>query len=129
MAVTRQNHLPGGSGSGHDTVGSDASVVRGIGLPTLLQMLEAERKSCTVQVAAAGRHGRLWMRDGVLAGAESGMQRGRAALFAMLDWSEPVIEVLERCDAPQSMRESLQSLLLDHAVEKDHQGLSRDPRS
>jgi DNA-binding response OmpR family regulator len=110
------------------------SVVRGIGLPTLLQMLEAERKSCTLQVAAGGRHGRLWMREGVLAGAEAGTRSGRAALFAMLDWSDPVIEVLERGDTQltardRSMRDGLQSLLLDHAVEKDHESVGKDARS
>lgn len=95
------------------------SVVRGIPLPTLLQVLEGERKTATLRVEGP-ESGSLWIRDGVVVRAERGELRGREAVFAMLDWRLPVVEVLERCDATATMHEGVQELLLAHAVEKDH---------
>jgi DNA-binding response OmpR family regulator len=99
------------------------SVVRGIGLATLLQMIEVEKKDCTLSVRSEGRSGRLWVRDGRLARAETrsfNLRRGRDAFFAMLDWPSPVIEVVDRCDLPDPGVEGLQGLLLQHAIAKDH---------
>lgn len=96
------------------------SVVRGIGLPTLLQMLEVERKDCTLSVAAEGEGGRLWVRGGRLVRAETRLLLGRDAFFEMLDWRSPVVEVVDRCDLPDSGERSLQELLLEHAIAKDH---------
>jgi DNA-binding response OmpR family regulator len=100
------------------------SIVRGIALATLLQVLEVERKTVTLRVEGPTT-GRLWIRDGVLVRAECADVRGREAFFAMLDWALPVVEVTERCDTPATMQESLQALLLEHAVEKDHGSLPR----
>ena len=96
------------------------SVVRGIGLPTLLQMLEAERKDCTLSVAAAGEAGRLWVSSGRLVRAETRLLLGRDAFFAMLDWRSPVVEVVDRCELAGGSDENLQELLLEHAIAKDH---------
>jgi DNA-binding response OmpR family regulator len=98
------------------------SVVRGIALGTLLQMLEVERKDCTLTVSGGGESGRLWIRGGRLQRAEAQGRRGRAAFFAMLDWPAPVVDVLERCDVEEGDATRLQELLLAHAIEKDHGG-------
>lgn len=95
------------------------SILRGIALPTLLQMLEAERKDCTLTVAAAGASGRIWVREGKLVFAECGDESGPAAFFAMLDWPAPVVEVADRCDLAAAHAESLQELLLEHAIASD----------
>lgn len=96
------------------------SVVRGIGLSTLLQMLEVERKDCTLHVADGHANGRIWVLGGRLAGAETRRLRGREAFFEMLDWAAPVVEVIDRCERPASSEQGLQELLLEHAIAKDH---------
>jgi DNA-binding response OmpR family regulator len=96
------------------------SVVRGIALATVLQMIEVEKMDCTLTVATAGENGRVWLRRGRLAGVETRRRRGREALFEMLDWPLPVIDVVDRCDRPSGTEQSLQELLLEHAIAKDH---------
>jgi len=96
------------------------SVVRGIGLPTLLQMLEVERKDCTLTVSAEGEGGRLWVRGGRLLRAETRLLLGRDAFFAMLEWRSPVVDVVDRCELASGSDENLQELLLEHAIAKDH---------
>lgn len=96
------------------------SVVRGIALATLLQMIEAEQKSCTLTVAAGGESGRLWVRGGRLVAADTRERQGREAFFEMLEWPAPVVEVVDRCERPAGGGQGLQELLLEHAIAKDH---------
>lgn len=98
------------------------SIVRGIALGSLLQMLEIERKSCTLAVDGPAASGCLWVRDGRLAHAETRLRRGRDAFFEMLDWSSPVVHVADRCELPAGRVESLQQLLLEHAIARDQHG-------
>lgn len=77
-----------------ETLAASASGhLRGISLATLLQMMELDRKTCTVQVKANGRQGSLVFRDGQLLDAVTGSHRGNEAALEILGWDEGAIEL------------------------------------
>jgi len=67
--------------------------LRGITLATLLQMIELDRKTCTVQVTAEGRRGTLAFRAGELLDAATGTLRGDAAALEILAWDQGAIDL------------------------------------
>jgi hypothetical protein len=97
------------------------SLVRGIALPTFLQILEIDRKTCTIVVSYRGRVGEIFFRDGKLIHAriEDGGE-GKEALFEMLSMPEHSIRVIDRCDAERKIAGSLGSLLMEWSVREDH---------
>jgi DNA-binding response OmpR family regulator len=70
--------------------------VENISLASFLQLLEIERKTCTLHVAAgAGRHGTLSFRTGKLVGAETGDLTGGEAALEIITWDQADIEISE----------------------------------
>lgn len=75
------------------TVGASGHLA-GIGLPTFLQLVEMERKTCTVRVRSAGRVGDLFLRRGLLAGAHTSFLDGVEAATEIVCWDRPEIDIL-----------------------------------
>jgi DNA-binding response OmpR family regulator len=96
------------------------SRVRGISLPTFLQIIEIEQKTCTVIVSHRGRVGELCFREGMLIHARLERTEGAEALFGMLSMREHSLRVIDRCEAEQTIANSLTSLLMDWSVREDH---------
>ncbi len=96
------------------------SQVRGISLPTFLQIMEADRKTCTVIVSRGGRVGEVYFRGGRLVQARIEGIEGKEALFAMLSLSEHSLRVIDGCDVDGSLSQSLSSLLMEWSVREDH---------
>jgi len=96
------------------------SVVRGISLESFLQMLEVERKSCTLTVTSGPRSGRLYVRGGALIHAEAGNRAGKTAAFAILSWTDYRFEILDECHAEPTITDGLSSILMEWCVQKDH---------
>lgn len=96
------------------------SLVRGISLATFLQIMEMERKSCTVIVSHGGRVGELYFRDGRLIQARLEETEGEEALFRMLSMREHSLRVIDKCDADRRISSSLTSLLFEWSVREDH---------
>ena len=70
---------------------SASGYVRGIALPTFLQMLEIEQKTCIVTVEADGRTGTLHFVEGQLWDAEADGRTGEEAASVIVSWKEPSI--------------------------------------
>jgi CheY-like chemotaxis protein/predicted regulator of Ras-like GTPase activity (Roadblock/LC7/MglB family) len=88
--------------------------LRGITLPTLLQMVAADRKTCTVRVRTRDATGLLYFKAGELLDAETGDLRGEAAACAIVTWSRPEIEILGgRVQRTRTMKRSLSELLME----------------
>lgn len=68
--------------------------LRGIALPTVLQMIEADRKTCTVRVSSRGHDGELAFKGGLLADARTGDLQGTDAAMEIVCWKEPEIDIL-----------------------------------
>lgn len=90
------------------------SYLRGITLPAFLQLLEMERKSCTLRVRSRGRVGYLCFREGVLMEADNGQGRGDAAALDIVSWEEAEIELSGVCKiSDRRIRASLSFILME----------------
>jgi CheY-like chemotaxis protein/c-di-GMP-binding flagellar brake protein YcgR len=68
--------------------------IKGIPIYSFLQMLEAEEKTCTLQVNKKDEKGLLYIKNGALIGAESKNFTGEKAAHLILSWQETVLEIL-----------------------------------
>jgi DNA-binding NarL/FixJ family response regulator/c-di-GMP-binding flagellar brake protein YcgR len=71
----------------------ERSTVKGIPIHSFLQMLESEKKTCTLQVTRKNDRGMFYIREGVLINAETKSLAGEEAAFLILTWEETVIEI------------------------------------
>jgi CheY-like chemotaxis protein len=88
----------------------------GIPLPAVLQLVELERRTCTIVISSRRRYGQLHVIGGRIADAhvEASAEDGHDAVLEILSWDEPVIEfqslhegITSRIDTP------IQHLLID----------------
>ncbi len=99
---------------------SRQSVVRGLSLPSLLQVIQMERKTCTLAVSWGASHGQLGLHEGELIHAQLGRTTGKEALFAILDWPTPVLTIEDRFEGPTNLSGGVQQLLLEYYIREDH---------
>lgn len=69
--------------------------VENITLASFLQLLEMERKTCTLSITSVGRKGRLHFRSGRLTGAGTGQLHGQDAALEIVTWEHATIEISE----------------------------------
>lgn len=94
--------------------------IEGITLAGLLQILNLERKSCSLRVASEGRLGELYCEAGEVIHAECLGAQGVDAVHAILGWPEPTIEIAEApALAERTIDVSLVHLLLNSARRRD----------
>ena len=72
---------------------SSTGVVKGIPISSFLQMLENDGESCTLCVTCEESSGYLFLREGMLVGAETGALTGEAAVYEMIGWEGALIEI------------------------------------
>lgn len=96
------------------------SILRGISLESFLQVLEVERKTCTLTVTSQNQVGKLYVFEGKLIHAETNDHAAKAAAFAMLSWPDYSIKIVEKCDAQPTITERLNAILMEWCVNKDH---------
>ncbi|MFA6958445.1 MAG: DUF4388 domain-containing protein [Thermoanaerobaculia bacterium] len=96
------------------------SVVRGISLQTFLQIVELEKKTCTVIVSHGGRVGEVYLRAGQLIQARLDGTDGEDALFALLSMPDHAFRIVDRCDAERGIATSLTTLLMRWTLREDH---------
>lgn len=106
---------------------SRESILRGISLESFLQVLEVERKTCTLTITSGHRVGRLYIHDGILIHAETELFAAKAAAFAMLSWPDYSIKIVEKCDAKPTITDRLNAILMEYCVNKDHGLLAGEP--
>jgi uncharacterized protein (TIGR02266 family) len=68
----------------------ETSLMRGrldaMSLPNIVQMIEMERRSGTLNLSAEGRQGQILFREGQILGAVQGPRRGDPAVYALCTW-------------------------------------------
>lgn len=102
--------------------------IAGITLFGLLQLLEVERKSGLVLVAAAQREGRLYFDEGTFVHAHTRVLDGLEAAYEILGWPDPAVEIFYKRRARQrTVREPLQHVLMEAARLLDESARSRVP--
>ncbi|MEW6079956.1 MAG: DUF4388 domain-containing protein [Thermodesulfobacteriota bacterium] len=94
--------------------------IHGISLTSFLQMSEMEKTSCTLKINADQKTGSLFLVKGALIAAESGELTGEEAVFDILSWKNPTIEI---DDSPVNRKKEIESplisLLMESARRKD----------
>jgi CheY-like chemotaxis protein len=94
--------------------------VENISLASFLQLLEIERKTCTLSVASAEHGGRLYFRNGKLVGAETDGFSGQAAALEIVTWEHADVEIADGCPAQEpEMEAGLSYLLMEGMRLKD----------
>jgi predicted regulator of Ras-like GTPase activity (Roadblock/LC7/MglB family) len=67
--------------------------VENLTLASFLQLLEMERKTCSLAVSSLGHHGLLYLREGHLVGAEMAGLKGQPAALEIVTWENADIEI------------------------------------
>ncbi|QUW00807.1 response regulator [Chloracidobacterium sp. MS 40/45] len=96
-------------------------VIQGLTLPSFLQLLEAECKSCALRVTASGRVGYLYFSDGELFHAETGESSGEAAAYDILLWDAVKLQMaaLPATPPPKTLHDRLMGLLMEAFRRRD----------
>jgi len=96
--------------------------VENISLASFLQLLEMERKTCTLSVRSVGREGKLYFRAGRLVGAATGELTGREAALEVVTWEHASIEIADGCPAVEpEIDVALSYLLMEGMRIKDEE--------
>jgi predicted regulator of Ras-like GTPase activity (Roadblock/LC7/MglB family) len=67
--------------------------VENLTLASFLQLLEMERKTCSLAVSSNGHRGLLYLREGHLVGAETAGLKGQPAALEVVTWENAVIDI------------------------------------
>lgn len=88
--------------------------IRGISLPSFLQMLELEGKTCTLEVSTGRQMGYLYFNEGTLLDARAGQLTGSDAALKILTWNRPMIDLdYQEITQKRTILRPLMSILLE----------------
>jgi CheY-like chemotaxis protein len=94
--------------------------IRGFSLPSFLQLVEIESKTCTLEIEYEGNKGSLYFSDGCLIGAKTANKIGAEAALELLSLEKAEIDILSKCRKTQKTIDTpLHYLLLESARLKD----------
>jgi len=96
-----------------------------INLPAFLQLLEIERKTCTLRAESAGRSGRMFISRGEMLDARVDGVSGEAAAFAIIGWLSGNVHVEHGCFvAERTLQKPISHLLMSALQYRDEAGLN-----
>ena len=101
------------------TLAAQESVLNGISLENFLQMIEQERKTCTLRIISGYQVGHLYLHKGRLIAAKTGALCEKKAAMAILTWPNCTINISEKCTHEPMMNLSIQTLLVEWCIAKD----------
>ena len=97
-----------------------SGLIRGIGLNSILQLLNWEKKSCTLTVNSEAGMGLIYLKAGEVIHSVFREFEGLAAAYEILTWDRPDIEFVETCRVDQTIDLPLTELLLNAAMLSDN---------
>jgi CheY-like chemotaxis protein len=77
--------------------GSTKGHVAGISLPSFMQLLELDKKTCTLHIKSARNRGDMFFNQGELLSASTGNLTGQTAALEIINWDNPEIEIENKC--------------------------------
>ena len=96
--------------------------VWGVNLTSFLQMLNADLKTCILNVTRPGEAGRIYIEEGNIVTAECGSQVGDDALYTILAWDDPIIEIEYTAFTKwRTISAGLMSMLMESQRRKDNE--------
>lgn len=110
--------------------GASRGYITGVSLSSFLQLLELDKKSCTLSIHAGTKKGTLYFRDGNLLDATTRDLQGSEAAFAIVGWKNVEIGIENNCSLTQEkIKESLGFILLEGCRRKDERATDADTLS
>ena len=101
-------------------------MVKGIALGSLLQLMNWERKSCTMTVRCEEDLGYLYVKDGDLIHAALRDREPLQSAYSILNWDRPEIEFVDTCRVERTLDLPVTEILLNAAMIKDLGGALPD---
>lgn len=90
------------------------SYIRGINLATFLQLVHLEDKTCTLTITSKSGRGVLHIQKGELFAAETETTSGAQAVFEIVCWEDPEIDMQPICrQRERQIDASIESILLE----------------
>lgn len=109
---------------------SSQGFIQGITLPTFLQLVEMEKKTCTLNISSQNMSGRLFFRKGNILDAETPLTSGDNAAYEIVCWENVQIEIDPVCRKKVSkIQAPLQHIIMEGfrlKDEKERKGSSTD---
>ncbi|RUM41790.1 MAG: hypothetical protein DSY80_08300 [Desulfocapsa sp.] len=100
--------------------GPSQGYITGVSLSSFLQLLELDKKDCTLTIKAGSRSGTMFFRDGKLLDARFGAVRGSEAAYEIVSWKNVEISIDNKCGvSTRKIVESLGFILLEGSRRKD----------
>lgn len=97
-----------------------SGTVQGITLPSFLQLIQNDRKSCVLRITALGTEGRLTFVSGELVDASTAELTGENAALEIVCWDEARIEIQPVAkDINHTVKLSLTAILMEGIRQKD----------
>jgi CheY-like chemotaxis protein len=94
--------------------------IRGFSLPSFLQLIQIESKTCTLEIEHENAKGFLYFMEGSLIGAKTANKTGTEAALEILSLEKAEIDILAKCRNPEKTIDTpLHYLLLESARIKD----------
>lgn len=100
--------------------GPSKGYITGVSLSSFLQLLELDKKSCTLTIHAGSRKGIMYFKDGTLLDARAPNLQGSEAAYNIVSWKNVEIEIENSCSVTQeNIKETLGFILLEGSRRKD----------
>ena len=97
-----------------------SGIIHGLPLHSLLQMLEGEKKTCTLKVSTKKCLGFIYLKKGAVIAAETNGEKGEEAFNSIVTWDKSVVQIkFFNCQRKQEIDKSLISLLMEAFRLKD----------
>ena len=109
--------------------GSTKGHVAGISLPSFMQLLELDNKTCTLHVKSGNKSGEMFFREGELLSAQTGKLKGQDAAFEIINWDNSEIEIENLCNVKEEDRDinvPMGFLLIESARMKDEKNKPKE---
>jgi DNA-binding response OmpR family regulator/predicted regulator of Ras-like GTPase activity (Roadblock/LC7/MglB family) len=100
--------------------GRSKGFITGVSLGSFLQLLELDKKTCTLTVRSGKNQGTMYFKNGELMDADTNDLHGVDAAFEIINWKNVEIILANSCDVTeQKIAESLGYILLEGSRRKD----------
>lgn len=96
-------------------------IIDGISIPTFLQMIEMEEKTCTLTISSGHKSGSMFFKKGSLINSKYNEIQGEDAAYEIIAWEKAAIKIDNYChENNQTIQKTLMNLLMEAAKMADH---------
>lgn len=101
--------------------------IDGISLASFLQLLEQERKTCSLVVREGTETGKLYFNDGNMIDAEWSDIQGLEAAYSILSWKSPAFHISEAEERITRISQPLTRIILTASTRNDERAEAESP--